>query len=87
MTDPIPRISEIGEGEWQHLNGNWYVRPPGTDMAALVLEGGPAKLSVEDHGDGTITVHGQIIYDYAGDNYQGTLTAGVWDPDPRDTDD
>lgn len=71
----IQDLRDIPDGGWARIDGTWYVRPPGTRMAASI-----AAHTVTEHDDGTITVHPSVEYSTGdrGDYWHGWLRAGVW---------
>ena len=66
--------SGLGDGEYgkHYLTGNWYARPPGSDMGNLTNH------DVTEHEDGTISVSPSILVESWKGTWHGYLERGVW---------
>lgn len=66
---PILQAGEYGKG----LDGGWHCVPPGTNLL-----GNLGAHTIEEHGDGTITVTPSILITGHDATYHGFLTKGEW---------
>lgn len=77
MDERYAGMKAIPDGGWAFVIDRWYVRCPGSPVAASV-----EKHEVVEHEDGTITVSPSILYEIPGldppYSYHGYLEKGVW---------
>lgn len=72
-TEDLAAFLEPGDYGVMTDDGNWYAKPPGTDLVANL-----ANHEVVEHEDGTITVSPSILcYNHTG-RWHGYLERGIW---------